>query len=191
MWILSSSLTKNSFLKILNFKILQAAKESKALEAAKLNLEKQVEELSEILETEKRMRVIYLFIVYENAKSWNWVPHVLFGYYYFTDILTVLVHYDIEEAKTRENEKLQCALEEMEIRFEETKAELIQELEAAKKVAEQTPTILENNAADNELIDKLTAENEELKVTNSQKSDTFMQSTHRWQLGWDRTVRVW
>ncbi|XP_058724156.1 myosin-7-like [Vicia villosa] len=114
-------------------KLKMAAKESKALEAAKLNLEKQVEELSEILETEKRMR----------------------------------------EAKTQENEKLQCALEEMEIRFKETKAELTQELEAAKKVAEQTPTILENNAADNELINKLTAENEELKeLVNSLEKKT-------------------
>lgn len=89
-----------------------------------------------------------------------------------------MVHYDIEEAKTQENEKLQCALEEMELQFKETKSELIQEREAAKKLAEQVPTLLENNVANNELINKLTAENEQLKVTNSHKSDTFMQSTH-------------
>ncbi|XP_050887190.1 myosin-6 isoform X1 [Lathyrus oleraceus] len=104
-------------------KLKMAAKESKALEAAKIHLEKQVEELSECLETEKRMR----------------------------------------EAKTQENEKLQCALEEMELQFKETKSELIQEREAAKKLAEQVPTLLENNVANNELINKLTAENEQLK----------------------------
>ncbi|KAL5070812.1 hypothetical protein RYX36_021699 [Vicia faba] len=114
-------------------KLKMAAKESKALEAAKIHLEKQVEELSECLETEKRMR----------------------------------------EAKTQENEKLQCALEEMELQFKETKAELIQEREAAKKLAEQIPTIQEKSVADNELIDKLTAENEQLKeVVNSLEMKT-------------------
>ncbi|CAI8605283.1 unnamed protein product [Vicia faba] len=114
-------------------KLKMAAKESKALEAAKIHLEKQVEELSECLETEKRMR----------------------------------------EAKTQENEKLQCALEEMELQFKETKAELIQEREAAKKLAEQIPTIQEKSVADNELIDKLTAENEQLKeLVNSLEKKT-------------------
>lgn len=89
---------------------------------------------------------------------------VLFRLYYFTDILTVLVHCDIEEAKTQENEKLQCALEEMELKFEETKAKLIEERDAAMKVAEQSPTIQENHVVDNELVNKLTAENEKLKV---------------------------
>lgn len=46
----------------MSFKFLQAAREAKALEAAKINLEKQVEELTLSLQTEKRMRVIYLFI---------------------------------------------------------------------------------------------------------------------------------
>jgi len=41
---------------------VQAAKEAKALEAAKNNLEKQVKELTLCLEEEKTMRVIYLFI---------------------------------------------------------------------------------------------------------------------------------
>ena len=41
---------------------MQAAKEAKALEAAKNNLEKQVKELTLCLEEEKTMRVIYLFI---------------------------------------------------------------------------------------------------------------------------------
>ena len=110
-----------------------AAKEAKALEAAKINLEKQVEELASCLEAEKRMR----------------------------------------EAKTQENEKLQCALEEMELQFKETKEKLIQECEAAKKAAEQTPTAHENNVGDNELINKLTAENEQLKeLVNSLEKKT-------------------
>ena len=77
-----------------------------------------------------------------------------------------MVNSDIEEAKTQENEKLQYALHEMELQFEETKAMLIKEREAAKKAAEQTPTIQEihDNASDSELINKLTAENEQLKV---------------------------
>ncbi|XP_012567832.1 myosin-8 isoform X2 [Cicer arietinum] len=101
-------------------KLKMAAKESKALEAAKVVLEKQVEELTLCLEKEKRMR-------------------------------------------TQENEKLQCALEEMELKFEETKAKLIEERDAAMKVAEQSPTIQENHVVDNELVNKLTAENEKLK----------------------------
>ncbi|WJX10583.1 hypothetical protein P8452_01285 [Trifolium repens] len=119
-------------------KLRMAAKESKALEAAKLNLEKQVEELTSSLESEKRMR----------------------------------------EAKTQENEKLQHALEEMEVRFEETKTKLTQECEAAKKAAEQTPTIHENenNVADNELVNKLTAENEKLKeIVNSMENKTKLE----------------
>jgi hypothetical protein len=107
------------------------------------------------------------FLKYNNASLVLLPLKVLFRLYYFTDILTVLVHCDIEEAKTQENEKLQHALEEMEVRFEETKTKLTQECEAAKKAAEQTPTIQENenNVADNELVNKLTAENEKLKVS--------------------------
>lgn len=57
----------------------------------------------------------------------------------------------------------------MERQFEETKAQLIQEREAAKNVTAQTPTIQENHVVDNELVNKLTAENEQLKVTITQK----------------------
>lgn len=42
---------------------MQAAKETKALEAAKNNLAKKVKDLISFLEEEKTMRVIYLFIV--------------------------------------------------------------------------------------------------------------------------------
>lgn len=106
-----------------------------------------------------------------------------------------MVHCDIEEAETQENEKLQHALREMELQFQETKATLIQETqenerlqhalremelqfqetnstliqkrEATNKEAEKTPTIQDFsvNVVDNELINKLTAENEKLKVS--------------------------
>lgn len=76
-----------------------------------------------------------------------------------------MVHCDIEEAETRENEKLQRALKEMELQFEETKETLIQEREAAKKLTEKTPTIQENHVVGNDLINKLTEENEQLKVS--------------------------
>ncbi|CAL0318531.1 unnamed protein product [Lupinus luteus] len=112
--------------------VIQAAREAKALEAAKVNLEKQVEELTSCLETEKRMR----------------------------------------EAKTQENEKLQSSLHEIELQFQEAKAMLIQEREAAKKAAEHIQQIAVN-AVDKELLNKLTAENEQLKeLVNSFEKKT-------------------
>ena len=73
---------------------------------------------------------------------------------------------DMEEAKTQENTKLQNALQEIQLQFQETKALLTQEREAAKKAAEQAPIIPEVPVAvvDTELINKLTEENEHLKV---------------------------
>ncbi|KAL2340087.1 hypothetical protein Fmac_008027 [Flemingia macrophylla] len=82
---------------------------------------------------------------------------------------------ETKEAKTQENEKLQQALQEMELQFQDTKAALIQEQEAAKKVAEENSTIQENsvNVVDNELINKLTGENEKLKeLVNSLEKKT-------------------
>ncbi|KAL2946237.1 hypothetical protein AAZX31_20G002600 [Glycine max] len=131
-------------------KLKMAAKESKALEAAKNNLEIQVKELTSCLETEKRMREAK---TQENEKLQHALQEM------------ELQLQEIEEAKKQENEKLQHALQEMELQFQETKAALIQEREAAKKVAEQTPTTQENsvNVVDSELINKLTTENEQLK----------------------------
>ncbi|XP_017426389.1 myosin-6-like [Vigna angularis] len=116
-------------------KLRMAAREAKALEEAKNNLEKQVKELTSSLEEEKAMRF-----------------------------------QEIQEAKTQETEKLEHALKEMELQFQETKAALIQEQEAAKKLADQNPTIQEKsvNDVDNELISKLTAENGQLKTENEQ-----------------------
>ncbi|XP_010522522.1 PREDICTED: myosin-6 [Tarenaya hassleriana] len=70
---------------------------------------------------------------------------------------------DLEEAKTQENVKLQSALEEMQLKFKETEAVLVKELEAAKKASEIPPVIKEVPVVDKELTEKLTSEKEKLK----------------------------
>lgn len=70
----------------------------------------------------------------------------------------------MEEARTKENTKLKADLEEMRTLFQETKALLNEEREAAMKVVEQVPVIQEVPVVDHELINKLTTENEQLKV---------------------------
>lgn len=70
---------------------------------------------------------------------------------------------DLEESKTQENAKLRTTLQEMQLEFQESKALLIKERESIKKEAEQVPTIQEVPVIDNELVKKLTAENEMLK----------------------------
>lgn len=52
----------------------------------------------------------------------------------------------------------------MQLQFKETKDTLIKEREAAKKAAEQIPVIQEVPVIDHSLMDKITAENEKLKV---------------------------
>ncbi|XP_037491386.1 myosin-7 isoform X2 [Jatropha curcas] len=108
-------------------KLKMAAKETGALQEAKVKLEEQVKELTLCLEQEKRMRA------------------------------------DLEQAKTQETAKLQSALQEMQLEFDETKALLIKEREAAKKASEQAPIIQEVSVVDHELVNKLTAEIEMLK----------------------------
>ncbi|KAJ0034037.1 hypothetical protein Pint_25217 [Pistacia integerrima] len=71
---------------------------------------------------------------------------------------------DLEEAKTQENAKLQSALQQMQQQFQETKSLLIKEQEAAKKAAEQVPVVHEVPVIDNEMMNKLTEENEQLKA---------------------------
>jgi myosin-5 len=70
---------------------------------------------------------------------------------------------DMEESKTQENAKLRSALEEMQLQFKETKALHLQEVEAAKKMAETVPVLQEVPVVDTELVEKLTSENEKLK----------------------------
>lgn len=71
----------------------------------------------------------------------------------------------MEEAKTQENERLQSALQEMQLQFKETKVLLEKEREAAKRAAEREPVIQEVPVVDNALLEKLTTENEKLQVS--------------------------
>ena len=52
----------------------------------------------------------------------------------------------------------------MQLEFQETKVLLIKERKAAKKALEHVPTIQEVSVVDHEVVNKLTAENEMLKV---------------------------
>ncbi|KAG4188863.1 hypothetical protein ERO13_A08G192400v2 [Gossypium hirsutum] len=71
---------------------------------------------------------------------------------------------DMEEAKTKENAKLQSALQDMQLQFKETKALLAKEREAARRAAEVVPVIQEVPVVDNVMLEKLTSENEKLKA---------------------------
>lgn len=70
----------------------------------------------------------------------------------------------MEEAKNQENAKLQSALQEMQLQFKETKAMLMKEIEVAKKEAEKVPVVQEIPVVDHAMLEKLTSENEKLKV---------------------------
>lgn len=70
----------------------------------------------------------------------------------------------MEEAKTRENAKLQSALKEMQTQFKETKDLLMKEREATKSLAEKAPVVQEVPVVDHEMLKKLSSENEKLKV---------------------------
>ncbi|XP_022953483.1 myosin-6-like [Cucurbita moschata] len=71
---------------------------------------------------------------------------------------------DLEEAKTQENEKLQSALQDMQLQLKETKAMFEKEREAAKKVADIVPIVKEVPVLDNAAIEKISSENEKLKA---------------------------
>lgn len=74
---------------------------------------------------------------------------------------------DLEESKKQENAKYEASLEEIQNKFKETEALLIKERETAKEVSEVLPIIKEVPVVDQELMEKLTNENETLKVTLS------------------------
>ncbi|XP_041995217.1 myosin-11-like isoform X2 [Salvia splendens] len=111
-----------------------AAKETGALQEAKEKLEKQVEELTSELELEKRQR------------------------------------HDIEEAKNREIAKLQSALAEIRTQDPEALEKVSAHVPAAVSeqvspaVSEQGPPVKDGSVIDNEAVQKLTAENEKLKI---------------------------
>lgn len=71
---------------------------------------------------------------------------------------------DLEESKTQENAKLQSALEETQLQFQEIKALLIKEHVAAREAVERVPIVQEVLVIDHEMANKLTAENEHLKA---------------------------
>lgn len=73
---------------------------------------------------------------------------------------------DLEEAKTQETSKLQAALQEMELQFKETKELLVKEREVAKSIVEHVPVIQEVPIIDSVIVEKLTEENEKLKVSS-------------------------
>lgn len=77
---------------------------------------------------------------------------------------TFFLQADLEEAKTQENTKLQTALQDMQLQFKETKDLLMKERETVKKVVESVPVIQEVAVVDHELTNKLSSENEKLKV---------------------------
>ncbi|MCD7469622.1 hypothetical protein HAX54_008764, partial [Datura stramonium] len=189
-------------------KLRMEAKETGALQEAKSKLEKEVEELTQRLEVEKRKRVNVSVNFQDDYQYYNWyleskrfviynvVPSTqskenefissLFGpsFLHITD--------NLEEAKTQETMKLQSALEEMRLQLQETKELLKKEREAATKVmekgsviqdvqvidqglltkeradatkvVEQGSVIQEVQVIDQVQVNKLTAENEKLKV---------------------------
>lgn len=71
---------------------------------------------------------------------------------------------DMEAAKLQETSKLQ----EMQQQFKRTESSLLMECEAAKKAA-AVPVVKEVPVIDNTLVDKLSAENEKLKVRKKNK----------------------
>ncbi|XP_020239116.1 myosin-6 [Cajanus cajan] len=88
---------------------------------------------------------------------------------------------DIEESKTHENEKLQSALQEMQLQFKETKLLLQKEREAAKREAERAPLIQEVPVVDHSLLEKLTSENEKLKTLVSSLEKKIDETEKRYE----------
>ncbi|XP_045798253.1 myosin-6-like isoform X1 [Trifolium pratense] len=70
---------------------------------------------------------------------------------------------DIEEAKAKENERLNSALQKMQHQYKETKSLLEKEREATKRLEERVPVIQEVPVVDHDLLEKLKSENETLK----------------------------
>ncbi|KAI4300104.1 hypothetical protein L6164_033518 [Bauhinia variegata] len=88
---------------------------------------------------------------------------------------------DMEEAKTQENQKLQSALQEMQLQFKETKILLEKERENAKMVAEIVPVIQEVPVVDHALLEKLLGENEKLKTLVSSLEKKIDETESRYE----------
>ncbi|XP_057781954.1 myosin-6-like [Salvia miltiorrhiza] len=88
---------------------------------------------------------------------------------------------DLEEAKTQENTKLQTALQELQLQFKETKDMLFKEREVSKRAAEQVPVIQEVPVIDHEMMDKLSAENENLKALVSSLETKIIETEKKYE----------
>ncbi|KAL2599188.1 hypothetical protein AAZX31_10G039700 [Glycine max] len=88
---------------------------------------------------------------------------------------------NIEESKTQENEKLQSALQAMQLQFKETKLLVQKEREAAKREAERAPVIQEVPVVDHALLEKLTSENEKLKTLVSSLEKKIDETEKRYE----------
>jgi myosin-5 len=88
---------------------------------------------------------------------------------------------DMEEAKTQENQKLQSTLQEMQFQFKETKAMLVKEREAAKRATEKVPVIQEVPVVDHVMLEKLSSENEKLKVMVSSLEKKIDETEKRYE----------
>ncbi|KAL0392637.1 UNVERIFIED_CONTAM: Myosin-8 [Sesamum radiatum] len=72
----------------------------------------------------------------------------------------------LEKRMRGNRQKLASALEKMQVQFQETKDQLMKELETAKKLAGPTTFIQDLPVIKDELVDKLSAENKKLKVSS-------------------------
>ncbi|TYH55389.1 hypothetical protein ES332_D09G232000v1 [Gossypium tomentosum] len=83
--------------------------------------------------------------------------------------------------KELEFQELQVEFQKMQLELEETKELLIKEREAAKKIAEQVPAVQEIPVIDDELVNKLTAENEQLKALGSSLEQKINETERKYE----------
>ncbi|KAG6426969.1 hypothetical protein SASPL_111208 [Salvia splendens] len=88
---------------------------------------------------------------------------------------------DLEEAKIKENTKLQTALKELQLQFKETKDMLLKEKEVSTRAAEQVPVIQEIPVIDHEMMDKLGAENKKLKALVSSLESKIVETEKKYE----------
>ncbi|XVF38109.1 hypothetical protein REPUB_Repub20aG0070100 [Reevesia pubescens] len=221
-------------------KLKMAAKEAGALQEAKNNLEKEVEELTWRLQLEQRMRVDLeesknqesarlhtalqkmqfefqetkkLLIKECEAAKYNAEQvdelmnkltaeneqlKIFFATMPLQDLVSSLEQkideterkYDLAESKNKEIGRLQTALQNMQLEFQETEELLVRELEAAKNIAEQVPDIQEVSVIDDELVNKLTAENEQLKDLVSSLEQKIDETERKYDLEESKTQEI-
>ncbi|OIT26248.1 PREDICTED: myosin-7-like [Nicotiana attenuata] len=150
-------------------KLKMAAKETGALQEAKSKLEKEVEELTQRLQVEKRMRDnLEEAKTQETMKLQSALEETRLQLKETKELLVkergATTKDNLEETKAQETMKLQSALEETRLQLQEAKEQLVKERGATTKVAEQGSVIQEVRVIDQGLVDKLNAENEQLKV---------------------------